>query len=71
MSGTVDLDKIRKLSPADGDVFCFPMDTPLEHAIQFRDALKYVSPGLKFTVVMGPVTHLSESKMRELGWKPL
>lgn len=25
----------------------------------------------KFTVVMGPVTHLSESKMRELGWQPL
>lgn len=68
MSSTVDLDKVRKLSPTDGDVFCFPMETPLEHAIQFRDAMSYVSPGLKFTVVLGPVDHLTQQQMEDMGW---
>jgi hypothetical protein len=60
---------IKKLTPADGDVFCLPADASAETAEDFAEALQLARPGIKALVFRGPIEHLNEAAMNRAGWQ--
>lgn len=64
----IDLERVEKLSPKDGDVFCLPADTSEEDAKAFADALWTALPGIKCSVILGNIVHLITSDMNAAGW---
>lgn len=63
-----DLSQVRKLSPEEGDVFCMPIDTPVDVAEDFANALHMAVPGVRCLVFIGPVQSLDPETMRAAGW---
>lgn len=68
---TLNLDKVRKLSPADGDAFCLPVGTSMDEAEEFANALHMAVPGVRCLVFIGPVESLDPETMRAAGWARL
>ncbi|SFT48907.1 hypothetical protein [Pseudomonas marincola] len=64
----IDIEKIKKLSPRDGDVFVLPITTPGDIAASFAEALNIAVPGLKATVIIGEAQQLSTAQMNAAGW---
>lgn len=60
--------QIRKLSPADGDIFVVPGDTPTELAKALAEAIAVAKPGIKAMVFRGEVHQLSAGEMNAAGW---
>ncbi|MEN4750459.1 hypothetical protein ABEH28_11885 [Pseudomonas sp. Ps21-P2] len=64
----IDRDQIRKLSPADGDIFTLPADTPFELAQQLGEAITIAMPGIKAVVICADLRQADESVMNAAGW---
>jgi hypothetical protein len=64
----IDHEQIRKLSPADGDIFVVPEDTPVDLARALVEAIAVASPGVKAMVFRGDVRRLSTAEMNAAGW---
>jgi hypothetical protein len=64
----IDLEKVTQMRPQDGDVFALPADTPIEFAKAFHEALQTTAPGIKCSVVLGNIFHLTCSDMNDAGW---
>jgi hypothetical protein len=64
----IDHEQIRKLSPADGDIFVVPEDTPVDLARALVEAIAVASPGVKALVFRGDVRRLSTAEMNAAGW---
>lgn len=64
----IDYEQIRKLSPADGDVFVVPVDTPCDLAKALAEAIAVASPGVKAVVFRGDLRSLPLEEMNAAGW---
>jgi len=64
----IDQEQIRKFSPADGDIFVVPEDTPVDLAKALVEAIAVASPGVKAMVFRGDVRRLSTAVMNAAGW---
>ncbi|QGZ31496.1 hypothetical protein [Stutzerimonas stutzeri] len=64
----IDLERIRKHSPQDGDVFELPADTSPQLAGQFAEALHVAVPGVRCLVLIGTVNQVDEAAMNLAGW---
>jgi len=64
----IDYEQIRKLSPAHGDIFVVPEDTPVELAKALAEAIAVASPGVKAIVFRGDVRRLTIAEMNTAGW---
>ena len=64
----IDIDRIKQLTPLDGDVFLLPAHTSEETAQQFAEALHIAKPGIKAFVAIGELEQLSEAEMNAAGW---
>lgn len=64
----IDLEKLRRIDPQDGDVLVLPAEFPQETAEALAEALHLVRPGIKCLVVCGDVRRLDVGEMNRLGW---
>ncbi|WP_282338495.1 hypothetical protein [Pseudomonas sp. PS02288] len=64
----IDIDKLRKLSPQDGDIFLAPENMAQVTAAELAEALQLSVPGLKAVVLCGNLEQLSEADMNAAGW---
>lgn len=64
----IDYEQIRKLSPADGDIFLVSEDTPCELAKALAEAIAVASPGVKAMVFRGDVRRFTVEEMNAAGW---
>ncbi|MCD9118346.1 hypothetical protein [Pseudomonas bijieensis] len=64
----IDYEQIRKLSPADGDIFVVPKDTPCDLAKALAEAIAVASPGVKALVFRGDLHRLPLAEMNAAGW---
>lgn len=64
----IDYEQIRKLSPADGDIFVVPEDTPDDLAKALAEAIAVSSPGVKALVFRGDLHRLPLAEMNAAGW---
>lgn len=64
----IDIDKLNKLSPQDGDVFVVPDGTDFQDMREFGEALHLARPGVKCLVICGDVRKLGVADMNKLGW---
>ena len=64
----IDHEQIRKLSPADGDIFLLPADSPYDLARQLGEAIAIAKPGVKVMVMWGDVRKLDVAAMNAAGW---
>lgn len=64
----IDQVQIRKLSPADGDIFVVPEDTPCDLAKALAEAIAVATPGVKAMVFRGEIHQLSAGEMNAAGW---
>lgn len=64
----IDYEQIRKLSPADGDVFVVSEDTPCDLAKALAEAIAIASPGVKALVFRGDLHSLPLAEMNAAGW---
>ncbi|ROM80512.1 hypothetical protein BK652_17805 [Pseudomonas brassicacearum] len=64
----IDYEQIRKLSPADGDIFVVPEDTPCDLAKALAEAIAVASPGVKALVFRGDLHKLPLAEMNAAGW---
>ncbi|MBC3346559.1 hypothetical protein HU811_07935 [Pseudomonas sp. SWRI196] len=64
----IDYEQIRKLSPADGDIFVVPEDTPCDLTKALAEAIAVASPGVKALVFRGDLHRLPLAEMNAAGW---
>lgn len=64
----IDQEQIRKLSPADGDIFLLPADSPFDLARQLGEAITVAKPGVKAIVICGDIRKLDTAAMNAAGW---
>ncbi|WP_296250302.1 hypothetical protein [Pseudomonas sp. UBA4194] len=64
----IDIDHVRKLNPAHGDVFQLPAGTMPEVARAFAEALAVATPGIKAIVFIGEIRHVDKAAMNAAGW---
>lgn len=64
----IDHEQIRKLSPADGDIFLLPENSSHDLARQLGEAITIAKPGVKAIVVSGDVRKLDVAAMNAAGW---
>lgn len=64
----IDIEQIRKLSPANGDIFQLPADTPPEQARALAEAIALANPGVKAMVFCGEICQLDKGQMNAAGW---
>jgi hypothetical protein len=64
----IDQEQIRKFSPADGDIFVVPEDTPVDLAKALAEAIALASPGVKAMVFRGDVRRLTVGELNAAGW---
>lgn len=64
----IDRDQIRKLSPADGDIFTLPADTPHELVRELGEAITIAKPGIKAIVICADLRQVDASVMNAAGW---
>lgn len=64
----IDHEQIRKLSPADGDIFLLPADSPYDLARQLGEAIAIAKPGVKVMVMCSDVRKLDVAAMNAAGW---
>ncbi|MFJ7107794.1 hypothetical protein ACIQU2_09275 [Pseudomonas sp. NPDC098740] len=64
----IDQEQIRKLSPADGDIFLLPADSPYDLVRQLGEAITLAKPGVKAIVMCGDMRKLDVAAMNAAGW---
>lgn len=64
----IDHEQIRKLCPADGDIFVLPADTPFELARELGEAITIAKPGVKAMVILGDLRKADTAAMNAAGW---
>lgn len=64
----IDVDKIQRVDPQDGEVFIFPAGVSFEEAERFCKTIERAKSGVRATVVVGDIQHLDESAMNRAGW---
>ncbi|MFJ7793278.1 hypothetical protein [Pseudomonas sp. NPDC096950] len=64
----IDHEQIRKLSPADGDIFLLPANSSYDLARQLGEAIAIAKPGVKAIVISGDVRKLDVAAMNAAGW---
>lgn len=66
----IDHEQIRKLRPADGDIFLLPADSPYDLARQLGEAIAIAIAklGVKVMVIRGDVRKLDVAAMNAAGW---
>lgn len=64
----IDIDKLRKLNPRDGDIFLAPDDLTDEVCAELLEAITVISPGIKAMLLRGDLQQLDETDMNAAGW---
>jgi len=64
----IDQKQIRKFSPADGDLFVVPEDTPIDLVKALAEAIAVAAPGVKAMVFRGDLQRLTVAEMNAAGW---
>lgn len=64
----IDQEQIRKFSPADGDIFVVPDETPVDLCRALVEAIAVAVPGVKAVVFRGDLHRLTVEEMNAAGW---
>lgn len=64
----IDIDKLRKLSPRDGDIFLAPDDLSDEVCAELLEAITVINPGIKAMLLRGDLEQQDEAAMNAAGW---
>lgn len=64
----IDQEQIRKFSPADGDIYVVPDETPIYLCKALAEAIAVAVPGVKAVVFRGDLHRLTVEEMNAAGW---
>ncbi|WP_220816056.1 hypothetical protein [Pseudomonas paralcaligenes] len=64
----IDLDKLKKISPRDGDLLITTAGVSEADARELMEAISQAVPGIRITVVSGPLELITEQEMNAAGW---
>ncbi|AXI59233.1 hypothetical protein DLD99_01705 [Pseudomonas kribbensis] len=64
----IDQEQIQKFSPADGDIYVVPDETPVDLCKALAEAIAVAAPGVKAVVFRGDLHRLTVEEMNAAGW---